>query len=747
MLRKFCPPNATKELECGGSWTQWIRQSAIQKNFLQDLYGSRLSKRGGIQLGLRTGPIILFNTFDTNGPCIYYASFPIFYLCPTASIIQMVTVILVFVALITPVCCIFPKMVSEPAFHGKPLAFNQNDNAELIASSSYVTFGPCHHSTSLQVPISGGSGRGVIISLSSQLSILNLSLAESSKHMGTVGLDNPVAGSVAFSMLPPDRKAFPFTYQNVGDNGTLLEISCEQSSSTDILVMVQDDSKVIVNARVDFDESGGQRVKLDSSTNLKSDVVMKGMSKGKSKKQVAKFRNASKTGITIHHDKPGGVAIVQTQVRDPRNGKVVHRSIVTETRQSSSAIQPLGLLESKVDDDGDVVIKFQPVRDSNQPLKVDARIGIVLDHTDTHKPCVDVSAIVEDHTLVVNNGWIRQCLNESGFTNQTTGWDVVVLNGTVTDPNDGYRVLARLEDVETTDIRNQHAAMRLKLASPPLSTKITKEMREGRKPRDLKHRSLRAQQQPQPPRPGHSVLAPVKAPQHPPQQQNQKKTSASTISRQHRKVLVYGYCAKSTEFPTSQFTDYVAFSDPSGPASWSHDTFARKIANFTSNLGGCGCIAHSQGGAACLHLKTYYHSCLDTPSVKGYPIQSVGTPYQGTAVAGTLASLGRLFGVGCGYNADLTYSGAQSWLSNIPSWARSQVYYYTTSFSGFFCTLASEFVLSDPNDGVTEMSMGQLVGGNNMGNTQGWCHIAGMQDPAQCLDSHRNAVMNAAAQY
>ena len=76
--------------------------------------------------------------------------------------------------------------------------------------------------------------------------------------------------------------------------------------------------------------------------------------------------------------------------------------------------------------------------------------------------------------------------------------------------------------------------------------------------------------------------------------------------------------------------DEVAFSDASGSPNsrrrlegsiglnnWSHDLFARKIAYFASvnNIGGCGNIAHSQGGLASLHLYTYYWSCLDYPGV------------------------------------------------------------------------------------------------------------------------------------
>jgi pimeloyl-ACP methyl ester carboxylesterase len=100
----------------------------------------------------------------------------------------------------------------------------------------------------------------------------------------------------------------------------------------------------------------------------------------------------------------------------------------------------------------------------------------------------------------------------------------------------------------------------------------------------------------------------------------------------------------------------------------SHDEFARLLDAFGDanyDNAGCSIIAHSQGGAAALHLYTYYWSCLDDAGNVRL-IQSVGTPYQGTPLAGNIALLGNIFGVGCGYNYDLTYNGAAGWLSGIP---------------------------------------------------------------------------------
>ena len=133
-------------------------------------------------------------------------------------------------------------------------------------------------------------------------------------------------------------------------------------------------------------------------------------------------------------------------------------------------------------------------------------------------------------------------------------------------------------------------------------------------------------------------------------------------------------------------------------------------------------------------------------------IQSVGTPYQGTALAGSLAAIGDIFGVGCGSQSDLTYSGASSWLSGIPTWARSQVHYYTTSFEDKwwrydYCHLGSDLLLGDPEDGTTEKAYGQLSGGNNRGHTTKECHTTGMRDPPQCNNYNRNQNMNTNARY
>jgi hypothetical protein len=212
-------------------------------------------------------------------------------------------------------------------------------------------------------------------------------------------------------------------------------------------------------------------------------------------------------------------------------------------------------------------------------------------------------------------------------------------------------------------------------------------------------------------------------------------------------MLVHGYCSGGNPFPVSQFSNYIVFSDPN--QNRTHDQFAQLIRNFGAAYPSFGVVAHSQGGAATLHLYTYYWSGLDYATGNRL-IQSVGTPYQGTALAGNLAALGSVFGAGCGTNNNLTYSGAASWLAGIPTWARAKVHYSTTSFTDVwwrydYCNVATDLFLSDPDDGVVERAYAQLSGANNRGHKTGWCHTGGMRDPAQTSDSVRNADMNANA--
>ena len=214
-----------------------------------------------------------------------------------------------------------------------------------------------------------------------------------------------------------------------------------------------------------------------------------------------------------------------------------------------------------------------------------------------------------------------------------------------------------------------------------------------------------------------------------------------------RLLLVHGYCSGGV-WPAGQFSTASSFLDVN--QNRSHDQFARLLQSYGSTWNSFGVVAHSQGGAAALHLYNYYWSGLDN-ATGARLIQSVGTPYKGTNLAGILATLGNWFGVGCGTNSNLSYSGATSWLAGIPNSARAKVNYYTTSFkttnwwTNDYCQFATDLVLSDPEDGTTEQVNGQLPGAVNRGHATGQCHTANMRDPAQYLNASRNATMNSNA--
>ncbi|HUR28607.1 MAG TPA: conditioned medium factor, partial [Planctomycetota bacterium] len=203
-------------------------------------------------------------------------------------------------------------------------------------------------------------------------------------------------------------------------------------------------------------------------------------------------------------------------------------------------------------------------------------------------------------------------------------------------------------------------------------------------------------------------------------------------------MLVHGYCSSGSIWPAADFAQpKIEFLDPS--ANRSHDQFAQLIAQRAVNahVSSFGIVAHSQGGPAALHLLTYYTSGLDF-STGGRRIQSLASPYLGTP----LASWG---GFACGVNNDMTPAASATWLAGIPTWARAEVFTWTTADSGTACNAITNLLLTNPEDGTVEKMRSELAGGNNMGHVVGWCHTTGMTNPASYTDHTRNLAMNAAA--
>ena len=184
-----------------------------------------------------------------------------------------------------------------------------------------------------------------------------------------------------------------------------------------------------------------------------------------------------------------------------------------------------------------------------------------------------------------------------------------------------------------------------------------------------------------------------------------------------------------------------------------------------------GVVAHSQGGLASTHLHNYYWSGLES-AVGPRLIQSVGSPYRGSGMAGSSADLGRIFGLGCGSNFDLTHDGAALWLSGIQTdKVTKDVFYYTTQYNSGgiinYCNLGANLLITWPNDGMSEKQYSDLPGGNFVEHSKGECHVrsltlslplthslthhaltlthaqtTSMAFPPQCWDSTRNAEMD-----
>ena len=221
-------------------------------------------------------------------------------------------------------------------------------------------------------------------------------------------------------------------------------------------------------------------------------------------------------------------------------------------------------------------------------------------------------------------------------------------------------------------------------------------------------------------------------------------------------MLVHGYCSGDNPWEADRATfgaNSFYFQDLN--ANRGVDQFANLIIAFAKQQGLFGrpwsAIGHSQGGMALAHVLNYYWTGLEqTPALGLRAVQSLGTPYQGCSMAGSSASLGSVFGVGCGANTDLTPKGAAQWLPGITQETRGRVHYYITSYvqgklTGDYCNIGANGLLAFPNDGVTEQKYAMLNGAQFMGEVQGQCHVTGMKYPAQYRDTNRNRIMNQCA--
>ncbi|KAL7560358.1 hypothetical protein ACA910_002770 [Epithemia clementina (nom. ined.)] len=615
----------------------------------------------------------------------------------------------------------------------------------------------------LVLPISSGEGKGFVGLVDSPSTKINLGLTASTAAAGGVINLEPDAHANLFSPINDNQHdgtvGYRFTFENIPLIGGEITLVC--SEPVDVIVAHRDHSDFELEYEVTT-----TKIKSNSASDkaARGEIVLKNVQKAvrplKAKAITKKVNGGNRLlkqttdNVDIHdetessvqfdYSNPGEFVLVQLEIQNPYSGGQIHRSILVKTElESLVEVSPLDLKSSFVDDEGDLNLIFSGIDfDRFEVVLLKTLITVEWNGKTLKNSRIELQGMTQNGHLILNGGWIRTILDQAAkkygscdvFDDKKECWKVVVAEGLALDPENMYRVIATLSSAKNPAIgKNKNL---LSNAPTKEETEISDEMKRGRPPPDfrrLQEMHLRGLQ-----------------------------------SASQKKIMVHGYCTSSNPFPDSHFTNEVSFADPGYPTSrrerrlgglsggnnWSNDLFARKIIQYAVNNGitSCGIVAHSQGGLAALHLYTYYWSCLDYSSVSGCRmIQSVGSPYQGTALS-SAADLGDIFGFGCGKNDDLTESGATSWLANIPTWARNKVYYWTTSFkdnwlSYDYCHLGTDLLLNDPDDGVVEQSRGQLSSGINRGHKVDWCHSSGMVKSPHYLDSSRNSEMNAYACY
>jgi pimeloyl-ACP methyl ester carboxylesterase len=217
-------------------------------------------------------------------------------------------------------------------------------------------------------------------------------------------------------------------------------------------------------------------------------------------------------------------------------------------------------------------------------------------------------------------------------------------------------------------------------------------------------------------------------------------------------IMLHGYCADKNPWQVypEDWTDALYFLN--AKANMPHDDYAQRILAFATqnDVSSFGLVGHSQGGIVTLHTYNYYATGLDL-AVGPRKIQSLASPYLGNTAAGSTANVGKVFGLGCGSNYDMSVDGAPLWFAGISANARAQANYYTTQYNkgGLFgegwCNMLVNAIIKKPNDGTTEMVFAAVQGGNHRSHVVGQCHIDGMNWPASYWDHARNAEMNSQA--
>nr|QBK90293.1 MAG: hypothetical protein LCPAC102_02060 [Pithovirus LCPAC102] len=311
----------------------------------------------------------------------------------------------------------------------------------------------------------------------------------------------------------------------------------------------------------------------------------------------------------------------------------------------------------------------------------------------------------------ITNNIVKIQLNKKWLSGISYCDDIILKNTYLADVNTSFPVDNHPEDIQ---VNKDYDVLEYIKVNSYIKVNITREMREG--------------------------INPLK---------RDKKKKRDIEQRIVGLIMLPGYCSNNNPWLSSSdiFTNAFYFNEFN--LNLSNDAYARRVVNFifTTPARVTTYISHSQGGMVSTHILNYYFTDEEDQADGGRLIQSVGTPYQGTALADDVASFARVFGVGCGANSDLSKDGAANWISGISTFLRAEIFYYTTTYPlgsiiDRFCNIGTGLLISDPNDGITELLSGQMPNANNAGNTENQCHTTGMRHPAQYNDRARNIEMN-----
>lgn len=225
-------------------------------------------------------------------------------------------------------------------------------------------------------------------------------------------------------------------------------------------------------------------------------------------------------------------------------------------------------------------------------------------------------------------------------------------------------------------------------------------------------------------------------------------------------MLVHGWCGNAAAWNKGVFNDGPTEEYRSPITSMGRNDFAIELA-LQSNAefrDWFSVVAHSQGGQAAIHMQSYYFTGLDN-SPAPRPIQTVGTPYQGSLLMDLYVGSGAgmindIFNIDdCQAQWSLTTASSIPWAIMLPFNSQQRTFYYRTThdmpgnwweslqFWRWKCN-AGSWVIPGADDGVVSVGEGWLGLGNNMGIMTRECHTGGMNFMDQRRDNNRNDIMD-----